>query len=429
MLNAFVTITEDLALEQAHRADEELARGIDRGPLHGIPYALKDMFETRGIRTTCGSSLFADHIPNRDAAVYEKLTEAGAVLMGKTGLHELAYGITSNNPHFGAVRNPRDVGKVPGGSSGGSGAAVSAGLIPFAMGSDTGGSIRIPAAFCGCVGLKPTSGRVSRFGTLPLDYSLDHMGPLTRSVEDAALVLNAIAGFDHRDDTSSRQPVPDYTPGAGTSLRGVRIGIAGNFFNERMEPGIRAAFEQTAAQIASKGAEIVPVELPDPAAITTIGRVILLSEASSLLEQYAENRSAFGSDVIALIDQGRMIAATDYINAQRLRRLYQQRWAKVWEQIDVLLVPATPNEAPAVGQVTVSLDGVEEEVRLTSTRFVRCFNVLGNPALSIPYLYDNSHLLSGFQLVAAPFQEAQLLQIGHAIQPDSSRITDLSGLS
>jgi len=412
ILNAFVTVTEELALEQARRADEELARGIDRGPLHGIPYALKDMFETKGIRTTCGSSLFAEHIPTRDAAVYEKLTEAGAVLMGKTNLHELAYGITSNNPHFGAVRNPRDTGKVPGGSSGGSGAAVSAGLVSFAMGSDTGGSIRIPAAFCGCVGLKPTSGRVSRYGTLPLDFSLDHMGPLTGSVEDSALVLNAIAGFDHRDDTSSRHPVTDYALNNRGSLHGVRIGIAINFFNERMETRIRAAFEQTVAHAASNGAEIVSLELPDPAAITTIGRVILLSEASALLEKYADNRAAFGSDVIALIDQGRMIAATDYINAQRLRRLYQQRWASVWQKIDALLVPATPNEAPAIGQTTVSLAGVEEEVRLTSTRFVRCFNVLGNPALSIPYLGEFAQLLSGMQLVGAPFDEGRLLTIG-----------------
>ncbi|MBI4877238.1 MAG: Asp-tRNA(Asn)/Glu-tRNA(Gln) amidotransferase GatCAB subunit A, partial [Acidobacteria bacterium] len=202
-LNAFLTPTEDLALEQARKADGELGGGVDRGPLHGIPIALKDVFSTRGIRTTCGSKLFADHVPATDAAVVESLRAGGAVLMGKLNMHELAYGITSNNPHYGAVRNPWDLERVPGGSSGGSGAAVAAGLVFMAMGSDTGGSIRIPASYCGVVGLKPTSGRVSRYGVMPLDFSLDHMGPLARSVRDAAAALNRLAGHDVRDDTSS----------------------------------------------------------------------------------------------------------------------------------------------------------------------------------------------------------------------------------
>ena len=185
-LNAFITITEELALEQAVRADSELARGIDRGPLHGIPYALKDLFATRGIRTTCGSKIFANRIPDHDSEVYKTLTEAGAVLMGKTGMHEFAYGITNDNPHFGPVRNPLDTARIPGGSSGGSGASVAADLVFFAMGTDTGGSIRVPASYCGCVGLKPTYGLVSRAGVFPLGLSLDHVGPLTRTVRDAA---------------------------------------------------------------------------------------------------------------------------------------------------------------------------------------------------------------------------------------------------
>ncbi len=226
VLNAFITITPDLALGQARRADEELARGIDRGPLHGIPYSLKDAFETKGILTTCGSKIFAEHVPDRDSAVYEKLSEAGAVLMGKNGMHELAYGITSNNPHFGAIRNPRSTDCIPGGSSGGSAAAVASEQVFFSIGTDTGGSIRIPAAYCGCVGLKPTSGRVSRYGILPLDFSMDHAGPLTRSARDAALVMNAIAGYDRRDDTSSRQPVPGLPSGA----RMIRPGQAGSEF-------------------------------------------------------------------------------------------------------------------------------------------------------------------------------------------------------
>ena len=201
-LNAFITVTEELALEQARRAEREIREGRDRGPLHGIPFAAKDLFYTRGIRTTVGSKILQDFIPDHDAAVIEKLREAGAVLVGKTGLHEWAYGITSNNPHFGAIHNPWDTTRIPGGSSGGSTAALAAGLCGFSLGSDTGGSIRIPASFCGVVGLKPTFGRVSRWGMFPLGYSLDHAGPFAYTVEDAALVYQALAGHDARDETS-----------------------------------------------------------------------------------------------------------------------------------------------------------------------------------------------------------------------------------
>ena len=205
-LNAFITVTADYALEKARQADAELSAGRDRGPLHGIPVALKDLFAMRGVRSTNGSKVFADSVPDFNAAVVDKLEEAGAVILGKLNLHELAYGITSANPHFGAVRNPWDKNRSPGGSSGGSGAAVAAGIVYAAMGTDTGGSIRIPASFCGTVGLKPTYGRVSQFGVHPLAYTLDHMGPLTRSVRDAAMVLNAIAGYDPRDESTSRAP-------------------------------------------------------------------------------------------------------------------------------------------------------------------------------------------------------------------------------
>jgi aspartyl-tRNA(Asn)/glutamyl-tRNA(Gln) amidotransferase subunit A len=224
-LNAFITITAEQSLEQARQADAELAAGRDRGPLHGIPVAVKDLFTTRGVRTTCGSKVYEDYVPATDAAVVERLRAAGAVLLGKLNMHEMAYGTTSANPHFGPVRNPWNPEHSPGGSSGGSGAAVAAQLVYAAMGSDTGGSIRVPAAFCGVVGLKPTYGRVSRYGALPLAYSLDHMGPLARTVRDAAMVLNAIAGHDCRDPTSSRHPVVDFVPDDGCSIRRLRIGF------------------------------------------------------------------------------------------------------------------------------------------------------------------------------------------------------------
>lgn len=411
-LNAFITITGDLALQQARQADAELVQGLDRGPLHGIPYALKDVFSTRGVRTTLGSKIFADHVPDHDSAVFERLTAAGAVLTGKTGMQEFAYGITCNNPHFGAVRNPHDPERIPGGSSGGSGVAVAAGMVFFAMGSDTGGSIRNPAAFCGCVGLKPTSGRVSRYGVMPLDFSLDHMGPLTRTPRDAGLVLNAISGADVRDDTSSRHPLADYVSGRA-SLAGVRIGLPENFFNERISPEVAAAFDAAVARAEAAGARLVKIRVPDPGAINVISRVILMSEASALMEPYLHRRGDFGADVLALFDQGRLLSATDYVNAQRLRRVYQREWAGLWNDIDCIFTPTAPIVAPKIGETHVDVGGVMEDVRLASTRFVRSINVLGMPAISIPL--PVSGLPVGLQIVGKPFGEAELIGIADAV--------------
>jgi aspartyl-tRNA(Asn)/glutamyl-tRNA(Gln) amidotransferase subunit A len=391
LINSFITITEGLALEQARRADEELARGVDRGPLHGIPYALKDNFATRGIRTTCGSKIFANRIPDRDCMVCKKLTEAGAVLMGKTGLHEFAYGITSNNPHFGAVRNPHDPSRIPGGSSGGSGAAVAADLVFFAMGTDTGGSIRVPASYCGCVGFKPAYGRVSRAGVFPLGYSLDHVGPLTRTVGDAVLVMNAIA-----------EALPPANPGR-------RIGVPENFFNERLAQPVEAAFEQALRHAEALGYRLIPITVPDPAEINTIGRLILLGEASAVLQPYLDRRADFGADVLAFVEQGRLVSATDYIDAQRLRKLYQKRWARLWDSVDVVFTPTTPIQAPLIGQTLVA----DEDVRLASTRFVRPFNVLGLPAVSIPI--STSNLPSALQIVGKASEEAGLLALAESI--------------
>jgi aspartyl-tRNA(Asn)/glutamyl-tRNA(Gln) amidotransferase subunit A len=415
-LNAFLTVTAESALARARQADEEITRGRYLGPLHGIPVALKDVFCTRGVRTTCGSTLFADYVPGHDSAVAEKLAAAGAVLIGKLNMHELAYGITSNNPHFGAVRNPWNTGCVPGGSSGGSGAAVAAGMVFAAMGTDTGGSVRIPASFCGTVGLKPTFGRVSRYGVLPLDFSLDHMGPLTRSVRDAAVVLEAIAGFDARDDTSSRRPVESYVPGDGCSIQGLRIGVPRNFYCERVEPDVAAAVAAALDRAAALGARLVPLRIPDIAAINAVGRVILLAEASALMEPHLDRRDRFGADVLALFDQGRLLPATDYVNAQRLRRLAQREFRKLWTEVDCLLIPTTPNTAPAIGQATLAIDGEMEDVRLASTRFVRGINVLGLPALSLPCGLDARGLPIGLQIVGPEFAEATVLRAGAALE-------------
>ncbi len=385
-LNAFITITGDLALEQARRADDELARGHDRGPLHGIPYALKDCFATKGIRTTCGSKIFADYVPDYDSAVYETLREAGAVLMGKTGLHELAYGTTSNNPHFGAIRNPHDPARIPGGSSGGSAVAVAAGMVFFAMGTDTGGSIRIPAAYCGCAGFKPTLGLIDTRGLMPLSVSQDHAGPMAANVEDLTLVMGAF--------TELQAPV------AGT-----RLGLPSTFFNEGLSPVVVEGFAGAMRRAVEKGFQIVPVAVPDPRQINAVGRTILLREAADLMKPHLHRRGDFGTDVLALLDQGLLVTEAEYFEAKRLRNVFQTEWDGVWESCDFIVIPTVAIEAPLIGQSTVN----GEDVRLASTKFVRPFNVLGLPACSVPML--SSGLPVGLQIVGRKNCDADVLAV------------------
>jgi aspartyl-tRNA(Asn)/glutamyl-tRNA(Gln) amidotransferase subunit A len=415
-LNAFLTVLDETAPLAAKRADEELARGIDRGPLHGIPVAVKDVFSTRGVRTTAGSKIFANHVPDHDAAAVEKLAKAGAVLVGKTNLHELAYGVTSTNPHFGAVRNPWDLERIPGGSSGGSAAAVASGMVFMALGSDTGGSIRIPASYCGAVGLKPTYGRVSRYGVMPLDFTLDHIGPITRSVRDAAVALNALAGYDPRDESSSQAPADDYVPPQQISLAGLRVGLPEEYFFDRVDEHVALAVRRAALLAKSLGARVIPVHLPDIDAINTVGRLILQAEASAVMTPYLAQRDQFGADVLALLDQGRFVLATDYVNAQRRRRLLREEFAALMLEVHCLFTPATPIAAPRIGQATVEIGGRSEDVRLASTRFARAFNVLGLPALSLPCGFDPRGLPLGLQIVAPAFHETRLLSIAAKLE-------------
>jgi aspartyl-tRNA(Asn)/glutamyl-tRNA(Gln) amidotransferase subunit A len=415
-LRAFIAVTGEQALQQARQADAELAAGKDRGPLHGIPIAVKDVFYTSGVRTTGGSPIYRDFVPDWDAFAVARLNAAGAVMLGKLNMHELAYGITSANPHFGAVRNPWNPKHSPGGSSGGSGAAVAAGMAYAALGTDTGGSIRIPASFCGTVGLKPTYGRVSRRGVMPLSWSLDHAGPLASSVRDAALLLNVIAGHDPADPTSARHPVVDYVPDEDCRVRGLRIGFPENFFFERLDADVELCVRGAIARLESLGAEIKPVKVPDMAALNATARIVLLCEASAMLEPHLAKREQFGADVLALLDQGRLLPATDYINAQRLRQRMQGEFAQIWQGVDCLIAPTTPNTAPKVGENTVKLGGREEDVRLATTRLVRSLNLLGLPALSLPCGLSGSGLPVGLQIIGPAFEEALILRVGAAME-------------
>jgi aspartyl-tRNA(Asn)/glutamyl-tRNA(Gln) amidotransferase subunit A len=416
-INAFITVTEESAKARATQADEELVRGIDRGPLHGLPIAHKDLMMTRGVRTTAGSKIFADFVPDVDADVVKQLDDAGAVMVGKTNLHELAYGITSNNPHYGAVHNPWDLERIVGGSSGGSGAALAADLVFMATGTDTGGSIRIPSSFCGTVGLKPTYERVSRRGVIPLGLTLDHIGPMARTVRDVAVSFNAMLptpsrqGGDHIgvDQTG-------YVPPAHVDIRGLRIGLPENFYFDRLDLDVGAAVRNAVQTAAALGARIVDVRVPDIDALNTVGRVLLLVEAVANLRPHLHRRQDFGPDVLALLDQGRLLSGADYIDAQRLRRMLVNEFSKLWTQVDCVLTPCTPTAAPKIGQTTMDVGGVTEDVRLATTRMMRAINVLGIPSLAMPCGYSASGLPLGMQILGAPRNEDMLLRIGAALE-------------
>jgi aspartyl-tRNA(Asn)/glutamyl-tRNA(Gln) amidotransferase subunit A len=417
-LNAFLQVFDDSATARARQLDAERASGNVRGPLHGIPVAIKDVFcQKGGIATTCGSPLFADNAPDLDAAVVEKLEEAGAVIVGKTHMHELAYGVTSNNPFYGPVRNPQDTTRIPGGSSGGSAAAVAAGLVYMAMGSDTGGSIRLPAAYCGTVGIKPTTGRVSRYGVMPLDFTLDHMGPLTATVRDAAIVLQALAGFDPRDDSSSQVPVSEYDPGDSPDIRGLRLGLPENFYLERIQPDVEFAIREVARRAEQLGAKVIPIRVPDIAGLNATSRIVLASEASALMLPYLHRRTEIGTDTMALLDQGRLLPATDYINAQRVRRLFQREFNQLFQQVDYVLTPTAPCIAPPIGETTIEIAGIREDVRLASTRFVRGINMLGLPALALPCGRSQAENMPlSAQIIGKAFDEAGVFCLARALE-------------
>lgn len=420
-LNAFITVTDDLARRRARMLDDELARGIDRGPLHGIPIAHKDLFFTEGVRTTAGSKVFADFIPDHDATVVARLKNAGAVMVGKTGMHELAYGITSNNPHYGAVRNSCNPECIPGGSSGGSAVAVASGMAMLATGSDTGGSIRIPSSFCGIVGLKPTYGRVSKHGTFPLGFTLDHAGPMVRTVRDAAAALNIIAGNDPLDPTTSRRPVPNYMPDEHAAFAGLRIGRPSNFYFDCLDSEVASAVDQAFEIAERRGAQVVSVKVPDINAINAVARMILLPEAPAGLEAYLTKRDLFGADVLALLDQGRLVPATDYVQAQRLRLKYVREFSALFREVDVIFTPTTPTTAPRIGETRLRVGDTEEDVRLATTRLVRGFNALGVPALSMPCGKNSNGLPIGLQIIGAAFREEVVLRAAAALEDELER--------
>lgn len=411
-LNAFVTVTGDLARAQAREAEGEIAAGHYRGPLHGIPVAVKDLFTTKGIRTTAGSRILANWIPEEDATVVRKLREAGAVLLGKLGLHEFAYGISSVNPHFGDVRNPWDTRKIPGGSSGGSAVAVVAGEAYASLGSDTGGSIRIPAALCGCVGLKPTFGRASLFGAVPLAWSLDHPGPLARTVRDVAVAMRAIAGYDPRDPISADRPVPDLLDGIDKGAKGLRVGVPTDHVWDECDPAIAGAVRAAIEALARAGAEMREIRWPRAAEYANAASAILGVEARAYHEGAFPGRAAeYGPLVRArLLSQGDVDADT---YARSMRLLLEARAGagdRDLEGVDVLAMPTVPTRAWTIEEA--------KQVGRPSewTRITRIFDLTGQPAISVPCGMDPDGLPIGLQFAARMWDEAGALRAARAYE-------------
>lgn len=417
VLNAYVTVTADDALAQAKRAEEEIAQGRYRGPLHGIPFSIKDNIATQGVRTTAGSKVLDNWIPDFDASVVARLKDAGAMILGKTNLHEWALGGTTINPFYGTTHNPWDLNRIAGGSSGGSGAAVAASLCTASLGSDTGGSIRIPSAVCGVVGIKPTYGRVSRYGAIPLAWSIDHVGPLAKSVEDAALLLAALAGPDPKDTTGSDRPVPDYTQGLSGEVGGVRLGIPEQYFFEHVDPEILTAVQQAIRSLEQLGASAQPVSLPHLENCAAMEAHITLAEATSYHEPHMRTRiDDYGDGVRIDLEAGRYLLATDYVKSQRARALLLEVFGRAFEQVDVIVSPTLPAFPPLIGELYVQSGDLREHVIDAFLRFSIPYNLTGLPAISVPCGFSSSGLPIGLQIAGRAFDEPTVLRVAHAYE-------------
>jgi aspartyl-tRNA(Asn)/glutamyl-tRNA(Gln) amidotransferase subunit A len=416
-LNAFLTVTAERAVAEARRAEKQLLRRSSRRqdfPLLGIPITLKDNIWTRGIRSTAGSKILRDFIPSEDSTVARKLARAGAILLGKTNLNEFAYGITGGNVHYGPVHNPWALERIPGGSSAGSAAAIAAGLCAASIGTDTGGSIRVPSSFCGTVGLKPTFGRVSVFGTMPLSPSFDHVGPIARSVGDAALLLGVIAGRDPLDPTSSPKAVEDYRGALRKPMRKFRLGRPREHFWEKVDPKVRRAAEGAISAMEKRGAVVKEVSLPhlkesrDAAADISLAEALHVHEAAGYFPQRAAD---YSEEVRRRIEAGAKVPANRYLAGFDVQKCLLAEFSAAFQTVDVIVAPTVPVPAPPIGAESVKIDGEEIDTRRVLVGHSRPANFTGLPAISIPCGLTREGLPIGLQLIGRAFDEATLLRI------------------
>jgi aspartyl-tRNA(Asn)/glutamyl-tRNA(Gln) amidotransferase subunit A len=415
-LTAFATTTPELALEQAKIAEKEIIEGKYRGLLHGIPLAVKDLYDTAGVRTTSSSAQRTDYVPDTDSVSVAKLYEAGMILIGKTHTHEFAYGATT--PTTG---NPWAPDRTPGGSSGGSAAAVASGVVHVALGSDTGGSIRIPAALCGTVGLKPTFGRASRVGVASLSWSLDHVGPLSRNVVDSALVMAVMSGYDRADPGTVDVPVPDMVTGIDAGVAGKKVGIPLNYYTDRVAGDAAQAATTAAATLEALGAELVEVEIPMAEHIISTEWAIMMPEATAYHMDYLRNSpEKFTDETRTLLETGAAVLATDYVNALRLRTRIQAAWKEMFSSIDVLLAPTLVAAATLRSDPFIRWgDGTVEGATPAYVRLSAPANVTGLPSLSVPAAFTADGLPLGVQIIGKPFAEPEILQFGYALEQNT----------
>ena len=419
-LGSFITILHDTARKQAREQEAALMRGEYRGPLHGIPIGIKDNLATAGIRTTVGSKVLANNVPTEDAEVVRRCKEAGAIILGKENLEEFAAGATSNNPHYGAVHNPWKLDCVPGGSSGGSGANVAACVTFASLGTDLGGSVRLPGTFCGVVGLKQTFGRVSQRGLLVTSFNGDHIGPLTRSVRDSALMLQVIAGYDPLEPSTVPVPVTDYTARLGEAVGGLKMGMPTHHYFELLDPEVETAVRQALASLEKLGMELREVALP---MMQYAGALRITGMADSVVTHepfLATHRQDYGPDVLYRTLAGQFVLGRDYSKAMKVQRLIKEEHARVLQEVDVLVIPTAPVPAPPIGAKAVTLGGTAYQVRGPGSgvisRNTSPSNATGLPALTVPCGFTAAGLPIGLQLIGRPFEEALLLQVAHAYE-------------
>ena len=416
-LNSFITLLPDEALAAARQAERDIAAGRYKGPLHGIPVGLKDLFNTGGVRTTSGSRIYDNYVPTQDCTVAARFREAGAILIGKLNMHQFAYGPTGENPDYGHMHNPWNPERVSGGSSGGSGSATSAGQCTITTGSDTGGSIRIPAALCGIVGLKPTYGRVSRNGLTPLAWSMDHPGPMVRTVEDAAIAMNIIAGYDPQDVASVDLPVPDYTAALSGNVEGLRIGVPRQYFDAPLDPEVRQGVNDALVQLESLGAEVREVEFPEFNDAAAISTTMLMAEATACFRDLlASDGSRMYEPVRLRLEAGLFISAADYLRAQQGRAVFDRAARRLLEDVDLLAGPAEPVTAPPILQQSVIAGEQEIGTVAALTQYTRPYNITGFPAISVPCGFSSEDLPIGLQLAGRPFDEETVLRAAHAYE-------------
>lgn len=416
-VNAFIAIDAEEALAAAGAADEALARGEAAGPLHGVPLAHKDMFYEIGRISTCGSKIRRDWVADTDSTALSRLRAAGTVRLGTLNMAEFAYGPTGHNEHFGPACNPWNPLHVTGGSSSGSGAAVAAGMTYAALGSDTGGSIRMPANFCGVTGLKTTVGRVSRAGAMPLSHSLDTIGPLARTAEDCALLLDLMAGPDPRDPVAVATPLPDHSAATGKDLRGLRLGIPEAFYTDDLDPDVARVFEETQKVFVAQGVELKPVHLPDQMQLSAAAQVLLAAEAAAFHAPWLRERPQdYGAQVRARLENGLAISAITYLDALRWRGIALAEHLAATAEVDAWLAPASRFAAPTIEESDVGGSPNAEAVIQSITRFMRPINYLGLPSLVVPAGRSSAGLPVGIQIVGRPFGEATILKFGAAFQ-------------